>query len=108
MAVTARQAGQAASVQEWTEAEAAEAGGAPALCWPYGEAVESRGPRGGRLPDLDALTSITRYESHLHRQFMQCLHELQRVQGRRLGTEATVPVALDVTITPADQETVSG
>ena len=71
------------------------------------EAVEARTPRGGRLPDLETLTSITRYESHLHRQFMQCLHELQRVQARRFGTEAAVPAALDVTITHADQKIVS-
>jgi hypothetical protein len=66
--------------------------------------IESRGPRGGQLPDLDALMGLTRYESHLHRQFIQCLHELQRVQARRLGAEVTVPGALDVTITGNHQE----
>jgi hypothetical protein len=63
------------------------------------QGVESGQPRGGRLLEADQLTSLTRYEAHLHRQLMQCLHELQRVQARRLGAETAVPTALDVLIT---------
>ena len=51
-----------------------------------------------QLPKLFMLEQIARYEGHLHRQFMQCLHELQRVQARRLGTTEAAPAAVDVVL----------
>jgi hypothetical protein len=41
---------------------------------------------------------IQRYESHLHRIFLQTLHELQRVQSIRLGKPMPLAAALDVTM----------
>jgi hypothetical protein len=55
-----------------------------------------------QLPGVDLLTTITRYEGHLHRQFMQCLHELQRVQARRKGTPGDAPPTVDVILSSAD------
>ena len=37
------------------------------------------------IPDRDTLNIITRYESHLHRQLLQTLHELEAMQDRRRG-----------------------
>ena len=51
-----------------------------------------------QLPKLFIVEQIARYEGHLHRQFMQCLHELQRVQARRLGTTEAAPAAVDVVL----------
>lgn len=51
-----------------------------------------------RLPSVERFGQIVRYEAHLHRQFMQCLHELQRVQARRAGTTEGVPSAVDVVL----------
>ena len=51
-----------------------------------------------QLPKLFMLEAIARYEGHLHRQFMQCLHELQRIQARRLGTIEAAPAAVDVVL----------
>ncbi len=41
---------------------------------------------------------IQRYEAHLHRLFMQTLHELQRVQSVRLGKPLPLAAAVDVTL----------
>lgn len=49
------------------------------------------------LSERDA-QRIQRYESHLHRLFLQTLHELQRVQNARLGKPAPMAAALDVTV----------
>lgn len=46
----------------------------------------------------ESLERFQRYESHLHRMFMQTLHELQRVQSARLGRPAPLAAALDMTI----------
>jgi hypothetical protein len=51
-----------------------------------------------QLPKLFMVEQIARYEGHLHRQFMQCLHELQRVQARRLGTSEAAPAAVDIVL----------
>jgi hypothetical protein len=51
-----------------------------------------------RLPAVEKFSHVVRYEAHLHRQFMQCLHELQRVQDRRLGTTEAAPAAVDVVL----------
>ncbi len=37
------------------------------------------------IPGSDALDRVTRYESHLHRLFVQTLHELEALQSRRRG-----------------------
>jgi hypothetical protein len=37
------------------------------------------------IPDGETLKNITRYESHLHRQLLQTLHELEAMQARRRG-----------------------
>ena len=47
-----------------------------------------------------ALDKIMRYESHLHRQCLQTLHELEAMQARRLGQQT--PLArLDISAPPA-------
>jgi hypothetical protein len=50
------------------------------------------------LPDRDAVDKLTRYEGHLHRQLVQTLHLLERVQAVRAGRPVPVPVAVDVTV----------
>jgi len=52
--------------------------------------------RGAQLPDFDVLMHLTRYSAFLHKQMMQTLHELQRVQAARLETAQDLPVAVDV------------
>jgi hypothetical protein len=37
------------------------------------------------IPDNETVTTITRYEVSLHRQFIQILHELEAMQARRKG-----------------------
>jgi len=37
------------------------------------------------LPDDVSLRKITRYEAHLHRQYVSCLHQLEALQARRRG-----------------------
>jgi hypothetical protein len=37
------------------------------------------------LPDRDAVDKLTRYEGHLHRQLVQTLHLLERVQAALPG-----------------------
>ena len=61
-------------------------------------AVAGSDTRLPQLPELATLAQIARYEGHLHRQLMQCLHELQRVQARRAGTTDGVPAAVDVVL----------
>ena len=62
--------------------------------------MEELGVAGGRqLPDLKMLGPLTRYESHLHRSLMQTLHELQRIQAKRIGGDSAVPLAVDVVMT---------
>jgi hypothetical protein len=50
------------------------------------------------LPDGEPLEKIMRYETHLARQTLQALHELQRLQATRSGQPAPLPAALDVTV----------
>lgn len=40
--------------------------------------------------------SMLKFESHLHRQYIQTLHELQRLQGMRAGISGP-PQAVDIT-----------
>ncbi len=37
------------------------------------------------LPGRDVLDKIMRYEAHLHRLYIQTLHELEAIQTRRQG-----------------------
>ena len=49
----------------------------------------------------DAIAKVMRYESHLHRLFLQTLHELEAIQIRRHGGHA--PLArLDISAPPAN------
>ena len=50
------------------------------------------------LPPQETLDCVTRYESHLSRQLLQALHELQRLQAQRQGAPIAPPAALDVTL----------
>ena len=48
----------------------------------------------------DSIAKVTRYESHLHRLFLQTLHELEAIQVRRQGGHS--PLArLDISAPPA-------
>jgi len=70
----------------------------------YWHEMAELGVAGGRqLPDLAKLGPITRYEAHLHRSLMQSLHELERIQARRLGHEASAPTAIDIVVTGAPE-----
>ena len=52
------------------------------------------------LPDDHTLAKIMRYEAHLHRQYIQTLHELEAIQLRRQGGQS--PLArLDISAPPA-------
>jgi hypothetical protein len=62
------------------------------------QAKEARLRQRRMLPDEKALTTISRYESHLSRQLYQALHELQRLQAVRGGQLVPAPAALDLTV----------
>ncbi len=59
------------------------------------------------IPWRDALDKIMRYESHLHRQWMQTLHELEAMQARRLGLPANL-YRLDISAPPGSVPQRSG
>jgi hypothetical protein len=63
------------------------------------EAVEDQVTR-RTLPDAAQLNNIVRYEAHIHRQFLQTLHELEAMQARRRG-QSTPLARLDITGAPA-------
>jgi len=46
--------------------------------------------------DGDALHTFSRYEASLERSFYKAVHELQRVQGMRLGQVVMAPLAIEV------------
>ncbi|MEE8370456.1 MAG: hypothetical protein V3S00_06780, partial [Dehalococcoidia bacterium] len=51
------------------------------------------------LPDTNTLAKVMRYEAHLHRQYIQTLHELEAIQVRSQGGHA--PLArLDISAPP--------
>jgi hypothetical protein len=50
------------------------------------------------LPRQPALDIVLRYEAHLHRQLLQSLHTLERLQAARVGQPVPLPAALDVTV----------
>jgi hypothetical protein len=62
------------------------------------QAKEARLRQQRLLPNEKALTTITRYESHLSRQLFQALHQLERLQAVRGGQMVPAPAALDVLI----------
>ena len=45
-----------------------------------------------------------RYANTIHRQLVQTMNELERLQRRRLGETVPAPVAIDVTITDLNEE----
>lgn len=50
------------------------------------------------LTDESSLERIQRYETHLSKQFFQTLHELQRIQAARVGSNVPVPTIVDVNV----------
>ena len=50
------------------------------------------------LPDTQTLEKVMRYESHLGRQFHRDMHELERLQARRLGQSVAAPLDVDVDV----------
>ena len=52
------------------------------------------------LPSYAELDKIMRFESHLHRQCLQTLHEIEALQSRRLGKPVTL-TRLDISAPPA-------
>jgi hypothetical protein len=50
------------------------------------------------LPDADVADKVMRYESHLNKQLIQTLHQLERLQAIRSGNPPVPPAALDVTV----------
>ncbi len=51
------------------------------------------------IPRGDTLAKVMRYEAHLHRQYIQTLHELEAIQLRRQGGQS--PLArLDISAPP--------
>ena len=56
----------------------------------------SRLSRGFRGSDGASLQVLSRYEAALERNFYRALHELQRIQGMRLGCHALAPLAIDI------------
>jgi len=52
------------------------------------------------LPSSENMEKIMRYESHLHRQLQQTLHELEALQGRRKGDRISSLTRIDVAASP--------
>jgi len=50
----------------------------------------------------DQLALVERYERALQRSWIQCLHELQRLQAARQGAQVLPPVAVDVQVSSGD------
>ena len=63
-------------------------------------AEQDRMRRERLLPEGSTLHAITRYESSLHRQLMQVLHELEAAQARRRG-QATPLLRADIQLVAA-------
>ena len=60
---------------------------------PFGHSCLSQGFRGS---DGAGLQVLSRYEAALERSFYRALHELQRIQGMRLGCHVLAPLAIDI------------
>lgn len=52
------------------------------------------------LPSKDAMERLIRYESHLHRQWVQTHHELEAIQARRRGERLSPLARIDVAASP--------
>lgn len=63
-------------------------------------AEQDRMRRERLLPEASALHAITRYESSLHRQLMQVMHELEAAQARRRG-QSTPLLRADIQLVAA-------
>jgi hypothetical protein len=48
--------------------------------------------------DADKFAILGRYAASLEREFIQCVHELQRLQAARRGQPVALPAALDVSL----------
>ncbi|NGX29183.1 MAG: hypothetical protein K940chlam4_00010 [Candidatus Anoxychlamydiales bacterium] len=46
--------------------------------------------------DSDCIKNLSRYETMLERNFYKALHELQRIQGMRLGQNVLAPIAVEI------------
>jgi hypothetical protein len=62
----------------------------------------------GAIPDKDTVEKLCRYESHLHRQLVQTLHLLERLQNVRAGNPVPPPMAVDVTIEAGEMSAGTG
>ena len=68
---------------------------------PFAQTCLSHGFRGS---DGGSLQVLSRYEATLERNFYRALHELQRIQGMRLGYPVLAPVSIDI-INDAEEKT---
>jgi len=53
---------------------------------------------------VDAFSKLSRYEAGIERSYYRALHELQRLQHRRLGGDVPPPLALDVTVSGGSRD----
>ena len=60
---------------------------------PFTQPCLSQGFRGS---DGACLYVVSRYEATLERSFYRAMHELQRIQGMRLGYHVLAPVSIDI------------
>jgi hypothetical protein len=51
-----------------------------------------------RLVKSNTINTLSRYEAGIERSLYRALHELERVQARRMGQPVATPLAVDVTI----------
>ena len=56
----------------------------------------SRGPQDAFDGATEQLYTLMRYETSLERIFYRALHELQRLQGMRLGQPVMAPIAIEL------------
>ena len=49
---------------------------------------------------LGAFAQLARHEAAIERSMLRALHELQRLQAARAGVEVSVPLAIDVDVSP--------
>ena len=71
-------------------------------CPPLEGGTKDLGPWGASrlFPNHLIIDNLMRYEAHLHRQYIQTLHEIEALQARRRG-ERTPLARLDITGSPA-------
>ncbi|MEO2090049.1 MAG: hypothetical protein ABGY75_11205, partial [Gemmataceae bacterium] len=54
------------------------------------------------LPTAEQSDRVMKYETHIQRQLVQCLHQLERMRAARSDQPPPPPVAVDVTVHGAD------